>query len=368
MTAQRPPSAPPPFPDVRSAFLLTIGAILAGGLIGVLFFDLGPLAADGIGTALGIGGVATLAARRVAEPQAARIGLVPLPLRAWPMILCLVPAVLIASELDNFAYDWSPKAEVVGDAAAGTDAGASAEDGESADPAPIAEGDSAVEVDSVVETNGAGPASAATDTEGAADGPAATEKRPTAIAEAIARAAAAAEAETPKPLVDPNDPFSLMEAFIVVVGIGPVIHEFLFRGVLQQGLVAQLGLMRGVTLASLLWTMLRPPGLTSPARFAAAFIAWFALGWLLGMVRAATGSILGSILLASLWASVGFASLALQDRVALPGMNVDGTHLPVALTIASVLLVAWAGRKVLNEAQERAPGGRAGTGTGTGRA
>lgn len=336
MTAQRPPSAPPPFPDVRSAFLLTIGAILAGGLIGVLFFDLGPLAADGIGTALGIGGVATLAARRVAEPQAARIGLVPLPLRAWPMILCLVPAVLLASELDNFAYDWSPKIEVASDAEAGADAGpeagtfsGDASDADVADPAAIAEG--------------------------GADGEPASETRPTAIAEAIAKASAAAEAETPKPLVDPNDPFSLMEAFIVVVGIGPVIHEFLFRGVLQQGLIAQLGLMRGVTLASLLWTMLRPPGLTSPARFAAAFIAWFALGWLLGMVRAATGSILGSILLASLWASIGFASLALQDRVALPGMNVDGTHLPIALTLASVLLVAWAGRKVLNEARERVP-------------
>lgn len=332
MTAQRPLSAPPPFPDVRSAFLLTIGAILAGGLIGVLFLDLGPLAADGIGTALGIGGVATLAARRVADPQAARIGLVPLPLRAWPMILCLVPAVLIASELDNFAYDWSPKPEVVAETAATAEGEAAAE--EPATPDPSAEPAIGAEAES--------------------------ESRPTAIAEAIAKAAAATEAQTPKPLVDPNDPFSLMEAFIVVVGISPVIHEFLFRGVLQQGLVAQLGLMRGVTLASLLWTMLRPPGLASPARFVAAFVAWFALGWLLGMVRAATGSILGSILLASLWAAVGFASLALQDRVALTGMNVDGTHLPVALTVASVLLVAWAGRKVLAEARERVEGVRVG--------
>ena len=38
-------------------------------------------------------------------------------------------------------------------------------------------------------------------------------------------------------------------------------------------------------------------------------------------------------------------------------MNVDGTHLPIALTLASVLLVAWAGRRVLNEARERVPGG-----------
>lgn len=323
MNANRPPAGPAPFPDVRSAFLLTIGAILAGGIVGVLFLDLGPLAAEGIGTALGIGGVATLAARRVAEPQAARIGLAPLPWRAWPLILCLVPAVLIASELDNFAYDWSPQTE--------------AQDG--APPtAPAAPPEAATNTEETDET--------ATDTTQTSE-----TTGTTAIAEAVAEAAA--NAEPPAPIIDPNDPFSLMEAFIVVVGIAPVIHEFLFRGVLQQGLVAQLGLMRGVTLAALLWTMLRPPGATSLPRFAAAFVAWFALGWLLGMVRVASGSILGSILLASLWASVGFASLALQDRIDLPGMNVDGTHLPAAVTVASVVLVAFAARRVLALARDR---------------
>lgn len=320
------PNGPPPFPDVRSAFLLTIGAILAGGLVGVLFLDLGPLAAEGLGTALGIGGVATLAARRVAEPQAARIGLAPLSWRAWPMILCLVPAVLVASELDNFAYDLSPKTET------------------SAPPQAPAE---------EVPADGAG---AGTGDEKALDAGTSVDTAAEAATKPELPAAGSDASETAepiKPLIDPDDPFSLMEALIVVVGIAPVVHEFLFRGVLQQGLVAQLGLMRGVTLASLLWTMLRPPGATSPARFAAAFIAWFALGWLLGMVRASTGSILGSILLASLWAAVGLASLALQGRVDLPGMNVDGTHLPVVVTVASVLLVAWAGKRVYEEAMAK---------------
>lgn len=311
MTANRPPTGSAPYPDVRSAFLLTIGAILAGLIVAVFFFDLGPLAAEGLGTALGIGGVATFAARRVAEPQAARIGLAPLPWRAWPLILCLVPAVLIASELDNFAYDASPKSEA--------ETGAAEDDPHAA------------------ETKADMPAAGGT-----------------AIAEAIAEAAA--NAEPPAPIVDPNDPFSLMEAFIVAVGIAPVVHEFLFRGVIQQGLVSQVGLMRGVTLAALLWTMLHPPGATSLPRFAAAWISSFAFGWLLGMVRAATGSILGSILLASLWSAVGFASLALQGRIELPGMNVDGTHLPVLVTVASVVTVAWAGRQVLAEARARVAG------------
>ena len=351
MNQPRRSNGPPPFPDVRSAFLLTIGAILAGGLVGVLFLDLGPLAAEGLGTALGIGGVATLAARRVAEPQAARIGLTPLPWRAWPMILCLVPAVLVASELDNFAYDLSPpesETSAQPQAPAEEERGADeAETGSGADgvvAAEVEESAAIVASDSASPDTGDERARDAGDTADAVVEAEAKPESPTAGSDA------SEPAEPRKPLIDPDDPFSLMEALIVVVGIAPVIHEFLFRGVLQQGLVAQLGLMRGVTLASLLWTMLRPPGATSPARFAGAFIAWFALGWLLGMVRASTGSILGSILLASLWAAVGFASLALQGRVDLPGMNVDGTHLPVVVTVASVLVVAWAGKRVYEEA------------------
>jgi len=292
-----------PFPDVRTAFLLTIGAIFAGGLVGLLFIDLGLIAAEGIGTALGVGGVATLAARRVAEPQGLRIGLTTLDWRAVPLIFCLAPAVLLASELDNFAYDWSPA--------------------EAVEQAETAETDA--------KTTGAAPA-------------AKPAKKPP-VEEEV------------EPLLDPSDPFNVMEAFIVSVGIAPVIHEFLFRGVVQQGLIGHLGHARGVTLTALLWTMLRPVPSTSPARFAAAFVAWFAMGWLLGIVRTATGSILGPILLSSLWAAVGFASVALDGRVALPGMNVDGTHLPVAVTLVSAVVVGLSARHVYEIALRAAGGG-----------
>ena len=281
MNQPRRPDGAAPFPDVRTALLLTIAASVAGGVIGVLFIDLGLLAAQGLGTAIGIGGVATFAARRVAEPQAARIGFAPVGWRAWPMILCLVPAVLIASELDNFAYDASPAKETL-----------------SASP-PVGEGE-----------------------------------KPDPI----------------EPLIDPKSPFGLMEGFIVFVGITPVVHEFLFRGVLQQGIVSQIGLTRGITITALLSTLLRLPYSPTIARFIAANLVSFAMSWLLGLVRATTGSILGSILLASLWAAVGFAALALEGRMALPGINVEGTHLPAAVTVASVLIVAWAAQKVHAEA------------------
>ncbi|MEZ4332213.1 MAG: CPBP family intramembrane glutamic endopeptidase [Myxococcota bacterium] len=390
------------FPDVPTALLLTIGALLAGGFIGFLFLDLGTLAATAIGTVIGVGGVATLAARRVEEPQAARIGLIGLHARVLPVLLALVPAALLAKELDNLASHWSPPPAVE----AAAPAASGSETPEHPEAAPAAEtpgagsdaasgtrpgGDAPAASGKSVVAN-ARAASAADGLDGSGKG---AQRSGVAAAERAAEAAAFAELEAPEasvkadpsevapkqadpakqesdkseapattdraagdaspathardedddetelePLIDPGNPYSLIEGAIFYVGIEPVIHEFLFRGVIQQGLVAQLGLSRGVTLTALLWTMLQPVPATTPARFAAAFVSWFALGWLLGMVRAATGSILGSILLTSLWSAIGLVSIALMDRVPIPGFNVEGTHLPLEVTLASAVLVA----------------------------
>ncbi|MBK7949816.1 MAG: CPBP family intramembrane metalloprotease [Deltaproteobacteria bacterium] len=382
MNEPRRPQLERPFPDVRTAFLLTIGAILAGGFVGFLFIDLGLIAAEGLGTAIGVGGVATLAARRVAEPQGLRIGLAGLDWRALPLIFCLAPAVLLASELDNFAYDWSPKkvqAEVEKTEANAASAPETAPVPETRDETGDAKPETGTETGRAAAAASAGTsedgdAAAAAPTESttepgmtseesvapsAADGPKEPKPGP-APATVTKPASVAVEEETPEPLLDPNDPFNLMEAFIVSVGIAPVIHEFLFRGVIQQGLIGHLGFARGITLTALLWTMVRPVPSTSPARFAAAFIAFFAMGWLLGIVRSATGSILGPILLASLWAAVGFASVALDGRTALPGMNVEGTHLPIAMTLLSAAVVAWAAQRVYEVALRRPALGAAG--------
>lgn len=301
MTNTRRPARTPPFPDMRAALLLTIAALFAGGLIGLVLLESGLdlVAAEGIGTAFGMGGIATLAARRIAEPQAARIGLVPLDGRAIPLILCLVPAALIASEVDNFAYDWSPPAL------------------EKVEPAP----------------------------ERAA--PAAEQQKPKSV-DLESAGKSEDEGATLAPLIDPTDPFSLLAGLIVVVGIAPVIQEFLFRGVIQQGLVAERGALHGAVMTALLWSIVCPKPLASPMRFAAALVCCAAMGWLLGMVRIATGSILGSTLLSSLWASISFASLVLKDRVDLPGMNVDGTHLPVFATAMSLSLVFLAGWRLVD--------------------
>lgn len=285
------------FPTIGGAVMLTVGAIAAEIVVIALFGELGPLAAQGLGTALGIGFLATLAARRVPDPQAQRLGFAPFEWRAWPLVLGLVPTIFLASELDNFAYDLSPKP-----------------------PAPV-----------VAEV-------------------APTAPDPTTSADA-ARADDEREAEVP--ILDFDDPFAVMEGLIAEVGIAPVIHEFLFRGVVQQGLVTQLGVGRGVAMTALLWTMLRPVPSLDPARFVSAFVAWLAMGWLLGMLRIGTGSLVGSILLASLWSGVSFASSALASRYPILGMNVEGTHLPVPVTIASLAAVTWAIVRLSERVAER---------------
>jgi membrane protease YdiL (CAAX protease family) len=284
-----------PYPDLRGAFMLTVLAIVAAGFTGVAFIDFGLLAAVGIGQAIGVGAVATMGAQRVAEPQAERLGLRALDLKMVPMILCLAPAVLLASELDNFAADWSSTPEQIEEFYESSEIDereAESEDGQIED-------------------------------------------------------------ELTTRLFDPDDPWSLLAAFVVMVGISPVVEEFLFRGVIQQGLVQRMGLLRGVTMVALLWTLLRPAPIAGFARFVAAAIASFALGWALGIVRIASASILGPILLAGIWAAIGLSAIGLEGKMDLPGMNVEGTHLPWSVTLASLGLVAWAGWTTYKEAERR---------------
>ncbi len=317
-----------PYPDVRGAFMLTLLAMLAAAFTGVAFIDFGLLAAVGIGQAIGVGAVATMGAKRVAEPQAERLGLRALDWKTVPTILCLAPAVLLASELDNFAADWSGQPIPIEVAAEDSDDDPSEEDSH----------DAKVGLGDARDSEPAAAASTARRDEGDRD------------SEDLA---GDPESVLRGPLIDPDDPLSLLSAFIVMVGISPVVEEFLFRGVIQQGLVQRLGLLRGVTTVALLWTLLRPAPIAGFTRFLAAAVASFALGWALGIVRIATGSILGSILLAALWATIGLSAVALEGRMDLPGMNVQGTHLPWSVTLASMMLVGWAGRAIYREAEER---------------
>ena len=334
------PGAPDggPYPDPRSAFLLTVATFVASGFIGIFFLGLGAVAANGIGQAVAVGTIATISAKRIPEPQAERIGLRSFDPRALPMVLCLVPAILLGSELDNYATDWSPV-----DVEAGLEA----------------EEDAGSSVDSVggpfEETADDASAEAAEN----ASNEAASKAFP-GIGEGFASENGATEVElSPEAValeelrVDLDDPWTLAQAFVISVGITPVVEEFFFRGVLQQSLVARLGLARGIGFVALLYTLPHLPAVATLPRFLAGIVSAFGIGCLLGLVRVATGSILASIILASLTAGVGILSFAVRENLPLPGMNVEGTHLPITVTIASIVVVAWAAHAVYEEATKK---------------
>jgi len=314
-----------PYPDPRSAFMLTVGAFFASGLVGVFFIGLGAVVAIGLGQAIAVGAIATLASKRVAEPQASRMGLRGFDLNSLPLVLCLVPAILLASELDNYASDFTPTSAHESDAG-DSDYGMGTE----------------IDRDDEGGVDSDAPASSEAGDEPEA-GPFGAERE---LSEVEREALAQFE-------VDLEDPWTIAQAFVISVGITPIIEEFFFRGVMQQSLVARLGLVRGVGFVALLYTLPHLPAVATVPRFFAGLVSAFGMGCLLGLVRIATGSILGSILLASLAASVSIFAFAVRERLPLPGMNIDGTHLPVTVTLASLIIVAWAANSVYIEAKRR---------------
>lgn len=141
------------------------------------------------------------------------------------------------------------------------------------------------------------------------------------------------------------------EIAVVSIGIAPVVEEWLFRGVIQQGLVAQLARARGVILTAGLYAIVHvgpapsAPGTLSP------FLQSFLLGVVLGTVRLATGSLLAPILLSA--GVSGLALVALGSSEALPteGSSGPGGRISLTLLLPSLAAVAWALHGLIGQAR-----------------
>ncbi len=227
----------------------------------------------GIGEVLGLGIVATLAARVVPEPQRERLGLQGFELSVLPALLLLLPMTVLVSELVNVAQLLFPP----------PDAGAVAQ-------------------------------------------------------RTLERLSTAS-------------PLQTIETVIVVVGLAPIVEEWLYRGVLQQGLVAHLGRLGGVLAVACLFGLSHLEPSLSPASSLATFIAILPLGLALGAVRLATGSVLASMLLHAGYNAVSLTSIALADRVPIPGFNAPGDHTPAWLLLVSSVLVTVALSAVVRAAR-----------------
>jgi membrane protease YdiL (CAAX protease family) len=141
----------------------------------------------------------------------------------------------------------------------------------------------------------------------------------------------------------PEAPFAglvALELVLFVVLLRPVLEEFFFRGVVQQGVVAALGARRGVLLCAVLFALLRASfGLGDAQRALTLAVQALCEGLLLGGLRLASGSILPGILLQMGTASVGLLALATKESFPIPGFNDGGTHTPLAWLLPAALSV-----------------------------
>ena len=130
-----------------------------------------------------------------------------------------------------------------------------------------------------------------------------------------------------------------LEVVITLILLRPVLEEFFFRGVIQQGLVAHRGAVGGVLQTALLsgvatggiFLVLAPNAAASTGA-QAVFMAL-----LFGVLRYVSGSLLASIL-----ASIGYGLLSVAATLAkAPGFVLgSGVHTPLGIVVASAVTVA----------------------------
>ena len=310
------PAPRPPFPSPTTALLLTFGASFAALVISVVIFEEPDVASLGIGEALGVGGVATLAARRVPEPQAERLGLRGFSPRLLPLLLCLVPFVFLASELDNWARD--------------LDAHLPSLVPEAALEAP--ENEESSDSVSNTETESSGELALDTEFKSHSNSESESDEEPA--------------SGVPAHLTDPPEGWELAQIAIVAVGIAPVVEGFLFFGVILQGLVTVIGRRRGLILTGCLYAMIHIAGQVGldagPARAFAGLFSMIVVGAILGICRLETGSVLAPILVATGFVGVQLAAVTMPDVFAVPGYNVElDAHTPAHVLLTSLAAVTF---------------------------
>jgi len=145
---------------------------------------------------------------------------------------------------------------------------------------------------------------------------------------------------------------STLETLIVAVGLIPVVEEWFFRGVIQQGLVASLGPPLGVFVTALFFALGHGAGLSAQA-WGALVAQTLLMGLAFGYARHRTGSLLAPILLHIGVNGMGVAAMAAPQVIAVPGYNAPGTHTSLGILLPSLLSVAlgiwWLSKETVPE-------------------
>jgi membrane protease YdiL (CAAX protease family) len=137
-----------------------------------------------------------------------------------------------------------------------------------------------------------------------------------------------------------DTPVRAAQSLAITVVLAPALEEWLFRGLLQPGLVARLGARRGILITSAyfgLWHGVL--GLSFAAWLGAAATA-FLYGIALGVVRQGSGSLLAAFLLHAGINGSALLGAALTQTLPIPVWNAPGTHVPLGVLLPALLAAA----------------------------
>ena len=228
----------------------------------------------GIGYAIGLGGIATLAARAVPPPHDIRLGLRNFDPGLFPALLALLPAVFLLSEL-NIYLEWilppSPEFLELRD-----------------------------EMESLLEAQSA---------------------------------------------------FAALETIVVAVGIIPIVEGFFFFGVLQQGILARMGRVRGILLITILYSVVHFPASGAPGDSVVPLPSWLVIGALLCLIRMASGSILPVIGVSAAFSMIHLAAREEDPIFSVPAFNAPGAEIPALIFWPSLIAVIWGISALWKQAQ-----------------
>lgn len=148
-------------------------------------------------------------------------------------------------------------------------------------------------------------------------------------------------------------PLAVAQAAIFRIGIEPVVTEFLFRGVIQQGLIAYLGRLTGVLITAML-SMDLAAALATGGSPVSGLVLSLLLGLTLGYLRLGTGSLLAPILVRAIWNGMGLFGVIYAEEFPIPGFNTfGGEHTQPLLFVACVACVAWAAIELVRALREQ---------------
>lgn len=148
---------------------------------------------------------------------------------------------------------------------------------------------------------------------------------------------------------------AMIETAVVAVGLVPVIEEWFFRGVVQQGMIAVAGVRGGIFWTATLFAVGHgAPGMSGPA-WLALFAQMLVLGLVLGFARQATGTILAPILIHVGVNGLGVLAMAFPDWIAIAGYNTPGAHTPLLWLAPSAIAVGIGLALLARERPEPAP-------------